>query len=404
MFFSDNFGSESNASQASGATGGQINNLAVKKRFKEFLREFHESNFNYKYRDTLKRNYNLGQYWVDVNLEDLSSFDDALADRVNKSPSELVPLFEESATEVADEVTAPRPEGEEEVQKIQVMLNSEGRPASMRDLSADVVSQLVKVPGIVVSASGVKAKATRISIQCRSCRTVVPNIDIRPGLEGYAMPRKCNTEQAGRPKCPLDPFFIMPDKCRCVDFQMLKLQEAPDSVPHGEMPRHMSLYVDRFLCDKVVPGNRITVQGIYSIRKSGGASKTGNKRERGTVGVRAPYVRVLGIQVETEGIGRASKDVRFTAQEEEEFRRLAAKPNVHEILAKSIAPSIYGSDDIKKVVASLLFGGSRKILPDGLARRGDINVLLLGDPGTAKSQLLKVRYDMHCRNCVDLNV
>ena len=84
------------------------------------------------------------------------------------------------------------------------------------------------------------------------------------------MPRKCNTEQAGRPKCPLDPFFIMPDKCRCVDFQMLKLQESPDSVPHGEMPRHISLYVDRFLCDKVVPGNRITVQGIYSIKKSGG--------------------------------------------------------------------------------------------------------------------------------------
>ena len=221
VYFSDNFGSESGASTQDGAG---INNLAVKKRFKEFLREFHESSFNYKYRDAVKRNYNLGQYWVEVNLEDLSSFDDTLADRAYKNPSELVPLFEESATEVADEVTAPRPEGEEEVQKMQVMLYSEGRAANLRELSADVVSRLVKIPGIVVSASGIKAKATRISIQCRSCRTVVPNIDIKPGLEGYAMPRKCNTEQAGRPKCPLDPFFIMPDKCRCVDFQMLKLQ------------------------------------------------------------------------------------------------------------------------------------------------------------------------------------
>ena len=117
VYFSDNFGSESGASTQDGAG---INNLAVKKRFKEFLREFHESSFNYKYRDALKRNYNLGQYWVEVNLEDLSSFDDTLADRAYKNPSELVPLFEESATEVADEVTAPRPEGEEEVQKIQV--------------------------------------------------------------------------------------------------------------------------------------------------------------------------------------------------------------------------------------------------------------------------------------------
>jgi DNA replication licensing factor MCM5 len=61
------------------------------------------------------------------------------------------------------------------------------------------------------------------------------------------LPRKCNTEQAGRPKCPLDPYFILPDKCKCVDFQTLKLQESPDSVPHGEMPRHMQLYVERLV-------------------------------------------------------------------------------------------------------------------------------------------------------------
>ena len=68
---------------------------------------------------------------------------------------------------------------------------------------------------------------------------------------------------------------------------------------------------------------------------------------------------------------------------------LAQKPDVYETVAKSIAPSIFGSEDIKKSIACLLFGGSRKRLPDGLTRRGDINVLLLGDPGTAKSQLLK---------------
>jgi DNA replication licensing factor MCM5 len=61
----------------------------------------------------------------------------------------------------------------------------------------------------------------------------------------------------------------MPDKVKCHDFQILKLQEAPDSVPHGEMPRHMQLFVDRFLCDRVVPGNRVTVLGIYSIKKTG---------------------------------------------------------------------------------------------------------------------------------------
>ena len=63
-----------------------------------------------------------------------------------------------------------------------------------------------------LNSIGIKSKATKISIQCRSCRTVVPNIEVRPGLEGYAMPRKCNVSAAGRPACPLDPYFIMPDK------------------------------------------------------------------------------------------------------------------------------------------------------------------------------------------------
>ncbi len=384
VFYSDNFGAE-----PSGSGDNQVSNLAAKKRFKEFLRQFHEegNNLSYKYRDSLRRNYALREYWINVNVEDLSSFDESLADKLYKSPNEYLPIFEEAATEVADEVTAPRPEGEENVEKIQVTLRSEANSTSIRDLSSAMVSKLVKIPGIVVAASGIKSKATKISIQCRSCRTVIPNIEVRPGLEGYAMPRKCNTEQAGRPKCPLDPFFIMPDKVKCVDFQILKLQEAPDSVPHGEMPRHLQLFTDRFLVDRVVPGNRITVLGIYSIKKP--SMNSGKKSDKGSAGVRAPYVRVIGIEVETEGAGRASRDLHFTNEDEEEFRRLASRPDVHNVISKSIAPAIFGFEDVKKAVACLLFGGSRKILPDGLTRRGDINVLLLGDPGTAKSQILK---------------
>merc|ERR1719220_3249504 len=342
---------------------------------------------SYKYRDNLRRNYALRQFWINVNLEDLASFDESLADKLYKAPTDFLPLFEEAATEVADEVTSPRPEGEDDVEKIQVTLQSEANPSSIRELNSEQVSKLVKIPGIVVAASGIKAKATKINLQCRSCKTVIPNIEVKPGLEGYAMPRKCNTEQAGRPKCPLDPYFIMPDKVKCVDFQILKLQEAPDSVLHGEMPRHLQLFADRFLVDRVVPGNRVTVLGIYSIKKAN--MDKAKKSDKGSAGVRAPYLRVIGIEVDTDGAGRSSKDLHFTNEEEEEFRRLASRPDVHNIIAKSIAPAIYGFEDVKKAVACLLFGGSRKILPDGLTRRGDINVLLLGDPGTAKSQILK---------------
>ncbi|XP_019642262.1 PREDICTED: DNA replication licensing factor mcm5-like [Branchiostoma belcheri] len=380
IFFSDNFGGDE------GQDENYIHNTQTKKRFKDFLREFHEG-MDYKYRDELRRHYNLGQYYIEVDVGDLANFDEELADKLRKTPSELLPLLEEAATEVADEVTRPRPEGESEVQDVQVMLMDDSNPATIRDLKSDQMARLVKIPGIMIAASTIRAKATRITIQCRSCRTFVPNIAVKPGLEGYQLPRKCNTDQAGRPKCPVDPFFIVPEKCKCVDFQTLKLQEAPEAVPNGEMPRHLQLYCDRYLCDRVVPGNRVTIMGIYAIKKSAAVGKRGT-RDKVAVGIRNPYLRVVGIRVDMSGPGRSSAGA-VTPMEEEEFRRLSAKPDIHEIIAKSIAPSIYGSLDIKKAISCLLFGGSRKRLPDGLTRRGDINVLLLGDPGTAKSQLLK---------------
>ncbi|NXC43987.1 MCM5 factor, partial [Penelope pileata] len=384
IYYSDSFGVDASAD------GGQVRKSQLQRRLKEFLRQYRvgtdRTGFTFKYRDELKRHYNLGQYWVEVEMEDLASFDEDLADYLYKQPAEHLQLLEEAAKEVADEVTRPRPAGDEALQDIQVMLRSDANAASIRSLKSDQMSHLVKIPGIVIAATPVRAKATKIAIQCRSCRNTINNISVRPGLEGYALPRKCNTEQAGRPKCPLDPYFIMPDKCKCVDFQILKLQESPDAVPHGEMPRHLQLYCDRYLCDKVVPGNRVTIMGIYSIKKS--AQSKNKSRDNVGVGIRSAYIRVVGIQVDMEGSGHSFAGA-VTPQEEEELRRLAAMPNIYEMVAKSIAPSIYGSTDIKKAIACLLFGGSRKRLPDGLTRRGDINLLMLGDPGTAKSQLLK---------------
>lgn len=145
------------------------------------------------HRDTLKRNYNLQQYYLEVNIEDVGSFDENLAEKLYKQPSEHLPIFEEAAREVVDELTAPRPEGEEQVEDVQIMLKSDANPANLRAMKSDVVSKLVKIPGLIVSASGIKAKATKIAIQCRSCSNVIPHLAIKPGLEGYVMPRKCNT-------------------------------------------------------------------------------------------------------------------------------------------------------------------------------------------------------------------
>ncbi|XP_056634748.1 DNA replication licensing factor Mcm5 [Diorhabda carinulata] len=379
-YYSSNFAQEDTPND-------QINLQAIKKQFKEFIRQYHTDNFNYKYRDNLKRNYNLRQYYLEVNIEDVGSFDENLADKLYKQPTDHLMLFEEAAKEVADELTAPRPEGEEKVEDIQIMLSSDANPSDLRSLRSEVVSRLAKIPGIVISASGIKAKATKISIQCRTCSDIIPNLPVKPGLEGYLLPRKCNTEQAGRPKCPMDPYFIMPDKCHCVDFQILKLQELPDGIPQGEIPRHITMYCDRYLCERVVPGNRVQVLGIFCIKKINRASRK-EGREKALTGVRTSYMRVVGIQLDSEGLGSSACSI-ISSEEENTFRRLSALPNIYDKIATSIAPSIYGFEDIKRAIACLLFGGSRKRLPDGLTRRGDINILLLGDPGTAKSQLLK---------------
>lgn len=156
----------------------------------------------------------------------------------------------------------------------------------------------------------------------------------------------------------------------------------------GEIPRHMQLFCDRSLCERVVPGNRVMIHGIFAIKKIGRPGKA-DSREKAIVGVRAPYMRIVGITCDSEGMGAISRYNNVSATEEETFRRMAATPNLFDRLADNLAPSIFGSRDIKKAIVCLLFGGSRKRMPDGLTRRGDINVLLLGDPGTAKSQLLK---------------
>lgn len=118
----------------------------------------------------------------------------------------------------------------------------------------------------------------------------------------------------------------------------------------------MQLFLDRSLCERVVPGNRVLIHGIFSIRKVGKPGR-GDSREKAIVGVRAPYMRVVGITVDSEGTGAISRYTSITTDEEETFRRLAARPDIYECLAKSLAPNIFGSADIKKAIVCLLFGG-----------------------------------------------
>ena len=221
------------------------------------------------------------------------------------------------------------------------------------------------------------------------------------------MPRQCQAEKLeGEQKCPLDPYVVIPDRCKYIDTQVLKLQEAPESVPTGEMPRHvrtLSLFLsvsnhttihtiyphtqvllsaDRTLANRLAPGMRVVAIGIYDTFNSSAKAKLS------AVAIRTPYLRVIGFELDTSGVpGMPS----CTPEEEEQLMELSRQPQLYEKIVQSIAPSISGdyTVDIKRAIACLLFGGSAKVLPDGMKLRGDMHLLLLGDPSVGKSQFLK---------------
>ena len=175
-------------------------------------------------------------------------------------------------------------------------------------------------------------------------------------------------------------------ECRFVDQQTLKLQEVPEAVPTGEMPRSVSLILERGLVDVVSPGARISVLGVSSLFERADIARN---PEATVAAIRIPYLKVMGIEIDVNGHG--NKERRFTPAQEVGFEALSRRSDIHDLLAASIAPSIQGeyTADVKKTLACQLVGGCQKLLPDGTKLRGDINVLLLGDPSTAKSQFLK---------------
>ncbi|KAG8665716.1 minichromosome maintenance protein 5 [Fusarium poae] len=358
--------------------------LQLQTQLETFILDFRLDN-NFVYRDQLRENALLKRYFCDVNINDLISFNEELAHRLASEPAEIIPLFENALKKCTHRIVFPH-EPKIEIPEHQLLLHSNADDVSIRNLDSEAISRLVRVPGIVIGASVMSSKATELHIQCRNCGHT-QNIPVLGGFTGVTLPRQCSRSRVPNdptPKCPMDPYFVAHEKSRFVDQQIIKLQEAPDQVPVGELPRHVLISADRYLTNRVVPGSRCTVMGIFSIYQNK-ASK--NSSNGGAVAIRTPYLRAVGIHSD---IDQAAKgNATFSEEEEQEFLEMSRRPDLYEVMTDCIAPSIYGNRDIKKSILCLLLGGSKKILPDGMRLRGDINVLLLGDPGTAKSQLLK---------------
>eukprot|EP00916_Digyalum_oweni_P012236 GHVL01020264.1.p1 GENE.GHVL01020264.1~~GHVL01020264.1.p1 ORF type:complete len:703 (-),score=117.53 GHVL01020264.1:625-2502(-) len=247
-------------------------------------------------------------------------------------------------------------------------------------------STLVVLHAIGIHAARPGHRATRLVMQCKGCQSIKRR-DVRETASAIVLPRFCDAKNImsdeGQ-RCPMDPYVLLPDQCLFFDHQSLKLQELPEEVPTGEMPRHIPAVATRYLVDQLTPGTRVRVTAIYT-------STDQSKSSRGitSVSVKNAHLFVVGFEVDSASPGRNLYSKSLSPDDEEKFLELSRLPDVREKIFSSIAPAIYGQPDIKRAVACLLFGGSRKILPDKTKLRGDINVLLLGDPSTAKSQFLK---------------
>ncbi|KAH2149376.1 hypothetical protein KXV68_009516 [Aspergillus fumigatus] len=196
---------------------------------------------------------------------------------------------------------------------------------------------------------------------------------------------------------------LIHNRCVFADKQVIKLQETPDSIPDGQTPHSVSLCVYDELVDVCKAGDRVEVTGIFRCNPV-----RVNPRQRTQKSLFKTYIDVLhvqkidrkklGIDVSTieqelseQAAGDAEQTRRLTAEEEEKIKRTATRPDLYELLSRSLAPSIYEMDDVKKGILLQLFGGTNKTFQKGgnPRYRGDINILLCGDPSTSKSQLLR---------------
>jgi len=382
-------------------------------KFKKFIREFAyteegtgKQKQTMKYREQFELNCRSGFYKLVVDIGDLSAHEDGevLAHKLNTAPTEFVPLCEKALQDLYLELVERQPADGELPQKapgIQLQFTCDAdlegnfgtmKPQKIRDMNSDEVEKLVVLQGIVVRVKKGRHKARRVVLRCSACENM-KTIEVKAGFCAGHIPSSCdgNNAMAGQlERCPPNPFVIVADQCEYVDEQVLGLQELPEHVPVGDMPRSLDVYVAQYLVDDCTPGSRLTVVGIsVATEFEAGGGMTGS-RNRGTNTVKYSYIQALGVKV-AQGV---SYGIDITPEEEEKFSNLAKDPDIREKIIKSIAPSICESSkdvigNVKRGVACMLFGGARKRLPDGTRMRGDSNILLLGDPGTAKSQFLK---------------
>lgn len=302
---------------------------------------------------------------VVLDFEDIYARSPELANALIEDPRTILGYASVAAKA---QLKIEEPEYAEEVSDVLVRINRLPEVLPLRKLSSDHIGKLVSIEGIVVRATPVRPLVVNSVFKCLRCN--------QPIITGINKPMFTAPEPRTCPYCKSKgPFELDESRTEFIDYQELRVQEKPEDLPPGQLPRWVNVrIIGSDLVDLARPGDRVVITGIVRVARPAGRLKRGLDM----------YIEANNIDVAT----REAEAIEISPEEEELIRKLARDPNIHEKIIRSIAPSIYGYEHIKEAIMYLLFGGVTKELPD-VRKRGDIHVLLIGDPGTGKSALLQ---------------
>ncbi|WP_136600717.1 LAGLIDADG family homing endonuclease [Salinigranum halophilum] len=332
-------------------------NQELTERFIQFYRNY--------YRDEIGRlaqRYPNEQRSLYVDYNDLYTFDPDLAEDYLAKPDQLQ-RYAEEALRLYD-LPADVSLGQAHVRLTNIPDSIDIRNIRVHD---DHIGKLVSVQGIVRKATDVRPKITEAAFECQRCGTMtyIPQQD-----SGFQEPHECQgCERQG-------PFRVNFDQSEFVDSQKIRVQESPEDLRGGETPQSIDINIEDDITGKVTAGDHVTLNGVLHIEQ-----QTSNNEKTPIFDL---YMDGVSITIEDEEF----EDMEITEEDKNEIIELSSHPDIYDEMVASVAPSIYGYDQEKLSMILQLFSGVTKRLPDGSRIRGDLHMLLIGDPGTGKSQLL----------------
>ena len=335
--------------------------------FTRFVEEFRDADGRLKYEQALSEIAAKGLKSLVVEFQDLYTFDAAFARSILENPEGYLPKLDAAAL---NKLRMRDPEYASKIGGIHVRIRGLPVETPLRRIGADCIGKLVMVSGIIVRATTVTPILVKAVFRCSSCGEL-NHVDQSSSSNQYMrMPQKCVHCGSRRG------FELEARESLFIDSQRITLQEKPEELPPGQLPRSLNITLLDDLVDVARPGDRVQVTGTIELLPKQG--RGGPLRSFDFL-LKANNVDVSGRELEM---------LEITPEDELRIKELASDPWIHRKILQSIAPSIHGYETVKEAIMYLLFGGVPKELPD-IRIRGDINVLLIGDPGTGKSQMLQ---------------